>query len=146
MKMTMDQMILLSQGRPPYRGKKCVYYEDPRFKEKALTPPAFTNRKELFGMGDEEWGEKKKARDAKTKHWYDIGPEALLPEAKDEKQSNLMTFAEQMRLMMEGNKNQNKAPEKKDEKTKTDEIETEEEMSDDEIFEEEAMTVMDAFN
>jgi type IV secretion system protein VirD4 len=105
MKMTMDKMILLSQGRPPYRGKKCVYYEDARFKEKSMLPPAFTSRKELFGMGDEAWETKKKARDKKTKHWYDIPPEALLPEEKEEKLSLFMTFDEQMRRIKEGNKN-----------------------------------------
>jgi type IV secretion system protein VirD4 len=110
MKMTMDQMILLSQGRPPYRGKKCVYYEDPRFKEKAMMPPAFTSRKELFGMDDEAWEEKKNARDKKTKHWYDIPPEAFMPEEKDEKTSGLMTFEEQMKLMRKKNEKQNVTP------------------------------------
>jgi type IV secretion system protein VirD4 len=144
MKMTMDQMILLSQGRPPYRGKKCVYYEDSRFKEKALKPPAFTSRKELFGMDEEEWAEKKRERDKKTKHWYDVPPEALLPEEKEEKRSNLMTFAEQMRRMKEGNKNQNKAAEGKEAKTKKYEIETEYEVSEEETIED-AMTMMDDF-
>ncbi|MDR1362653.1 MAG: type IV secretory system conjugative DNA transfer family protein [Spirochaetaceae bacterium] len=127
MKMSLDQMILLSQGRPPYRGKKCVYYEDARFKEKAMTPPAFTSRKELFGMSDEEWEFEKKKRDKKTAHWYDIPPDALLPEEKEETQSAFMTFDEQMRLLKEGNKNQNDSAEAEDEKLKYDEIETSEE-------------------
>jgi type IV secretion system protein VirD4 len=39
MKLPMDEMILLSRGRSPYRGKKCVYYEDKRFKKMAAVPP-----------------------------------------------------------------------------------------------------------
>jgi type IV secretion system protein VirD4 len=43
MKLPPDQLILLTHGKPPYIGKKCVYYEDPRFKERLLKP-AFTTR------------------------------------------------------------------------------------------------------
>ena len=28
----------MNQGMPPYKGKKVVYYEDPRFKTKAFMP------------------------------------------------------------------------------------------------------------
>jgi type IV secretion system protein VirD4 len=44
MKLPPDQLVLLTQGKPPYIGKKCVYYEDPRFKDRLLKP-AFTTRK-----------------------------------------------------------------------------------------------------
>jgi len=47
MKLPNDQLILLSQGLPPYIGKKCVYYEDPVFKAR-LFPPAFTTREEAL--------------------------------------------------------------------------------------------------
>ena len=43
MKLPMDQFILISQGMPPYIGKKNVYYEDPVFKAR-LFSPAFTTR------------------------------------------------------------------------------------------------------
>jgi type IV secretion system protein VirD4 len=134
MKMTMDKMIVLSQGQPPYRGKKVVYYEDKRFKEKARLPPAFTSRKELFGMSDEELAERKKARDKKTRHWYDIPLDALLPEEKEEKQSPLLSFDEQMRLLKE-KKNETKPLSKKEEgKLKYNETEAEEEIGADEIM------------
>ncbi len=44
MKLPPDQFILLTQGRPPYLGKKCVYYEQSPFKDRLL-PPAFTDKK-----------------------------------------------------------------------------------------------------
>lgn len=44
MKLPPDQFILLTQGRPPYIGKKCVYYEQTPFKERLLKP-AFTDEK-----------------------------------------------------------------------------------------------------
>jgi len=47
MKMPHDQLILLSQGLPPYIGKKNVYYEDLVFKTRIL-PPAFKTREEAL--------------------------------------------------------------------------------------------------
>lgn len=47
MKLPPDQMILLTQGRPPYIGKKCVYYQDERFKNRILKP-AYSTRKEAL--------------------------------------------------------------------------------------------------
>lgn len=44
MKLPMDQFILLTQGKPPYIGKKCVYYEQSPFKERAGLPPAFEDK------------------------------------------------------------------------------------------------------
>ncbi len=40
MKLPPDQLIILTQGKPPYIAKKCVYYEQSPFKERLL-PPAF---------------------------------------------------------------------------------------------------------
>ncbi|GMO30228.1 MAG: conjugal transfer protein TraG [Termitinemataceae bacterium] len=48
MKLPKDQLILLNQNRPPYIGKKVVYYEDPRFKDKTKIKPPFLNRKEAL--------------------------------------------------------------------------------------------------
>lgn len=44
MKLPPDQLIILTQGKPPYIAKKCVYYEQSPFKERLL-PPAFTDKK-----------------------------------------------------------------------------------------------------
>lgn len=35
MKLEFNRAIIFNQGMPPYKGKKVVYYEDPRFKSKA---------------------------------------------------------------------------------------------------------------
>lgn len=36
MKLEFSRAIIMNQGMPPYKGKKVVYYEDPRFKKKAF--------------------------------------------------------------------------------------------------------------
>ena len=36
MKLEFSRAIIMNQGMPPYKGKKVVYYEDPRFKNKAF--------------------------------------------------------------------------------------------------------------
>lgn len=36
MKLEFNRLIVINQGMPPYKGKKVVYYEDPRFKTKAF--------------------------------------------------------------------------------------------------------------
>ena len=36
MKLEFSRAIIMNQGMPPYKGKKVVYYEDPRFKTKAF--------------------------------------------------------------------------------------------------------------
>ena len=36
MKLEFSRIIVMNQGMPPYKGKKVVYYEDPRFKTKAF--------------------------------------------------------------------------------------------------------------
>lgn len=36
MKLEFSRAIIFNQGMPPYKGKKVVYYEDPRFKNKAF--------------------------------------------------------------------------------------------------------------
>ncbi len=38
MKLEFNRLIVINQGMPPYKGKKVVYYEDPRFKDKAWQP------------------------------------------------------------------------------------------------------------
>ena len=38
MKLEFSRAIIMNQGMPPYKGKKVVYYEDPRFKNKAFLP------------------------------------------------------------------------------------------------------------
>lgn len=43
MKLEFSRIIVMNQGMPPYKGKKVVYYEDPRFKNKAFSAiPEFT--------------------------------------------------------------------------------------------------------
>jgi type IV secretion system protein VirD4 len=64
MKLPPDQMILLTQGKPPYIGKKCVYYEDARFKGRLLEP-AFTTREGALGASRHNRGR------AEGEHWYD---------------------------------------------------------------------------
>ena len=44
MKLPPDQLIILTQGKPPYIAKKCVYYEQSPFKDR-LYKPAFTDKK-----------------------------------------------------------------------------------------------------
>jgi len=44
MKLPPEQLILLTQGKPPYIAKKCVYYEQTPFKDRLLKP-AFTDKK-----------------------------------------------------------------------------------------------------
>lgn len=36
MKLEFNRAIIMNQGMPPYKGKKVVYYEDPRFKRKSF--------------------------------------------------------------------------------------------------------------
>ena len=36
MKLEFNRLIVMNQGMPPYKGKKVVYYEDPRFRKKAF--------------------------------------------------------------------------------------------------------------
>ena len=38
MKLEFNRAIIFNQGMSPYKGKKVVYYEDPRFKNKAFKP------------------------------------------------------------------------------------------------------------
>ena len=38
MKLEFSRCIVLLEGKPPYKGKKVVYYEDPRFKSKQFLP------------------------------------------------------------------------------------------------------------
>ena len=38
MKLEFNRLIVMNQGMPPYKGKKVVYYEDPRFKTKSFLP------------------------------------------------------------------------------------------------------------
>lgn len=45
LKLPLDQFIMITQGKPPYIGKKCVYYEDQRFNMRVMAP-AFSTRNE----------------------------------------------------------------------------------------------------
>lgn len=38
MKLEFNRAIIMNQGMPPYKAKKVVYYEDPRFKGKSFLP------------------------------------------------------------------------------------------------------------
>lgn len=46
MKLEFNRLIVFNQGMPPYKGKKVVYYEDPRFKTKAWK--VIPDDKEIF--------------------------------------------------------------------------------------------------
>ena len=49
MKLEFSRCIVLLEGKPPYKGKKVVYYEDPRFKDKSFsTVPDFEFLKKLM--------------------------------------------------------------------------------------------------
>jgi type IV secretion system protein VirD4 len=76
MKLPPDQMILLTQGKPPYIGKKCVYYEDPRFKER-LVDPAFMTREDALRLASHNKERKEGA------HWYDLPLTAYLDDIND---------------------------------------------------------------
>jgi type IV secretory pathway TraG/TraD family ATPase VirD4 len=70
MKLPPDQLVLLTQGRPPYLGKKCVYYEDERFK-KRLLPAAFTTREAAVALCQ---GNQERIQGG---HWFDLSAAAL---------------------------------------------------------------------
>ncbi|GHU40341.1 conjugal transfer protein TraG [Spirochaetia bacterium] len=44
MKLPPTQLLMIESGHPTYIGKKVVYYEDDRFKDRAKIPAAFTDR------------------------------------------------------------------------------------------------------
>ena len=49
MKLEFSRCIVLLEGMAPYKGKKVVYYEDPRFKDKAFQPiPEFEYLRKLM--------------------------------------------------------------------------------------------------
>jgi type IV secretion system protein VirD4 len=76
MKLPPDQLIVLTQGKPPYIGKKCVYYEDARFKERLLEP-AFMTREGALEVSSHN-RERKEGR-----QWYDLPLTAYLEDAAD---------------------------------------------------------------
>ncbi len=41
MKLPYNECLIMNQGMPPYIAKKCVYYDDERFKDKAFLPVPF---------------------------------------------------------------------------------------------------------
>lgn len=49
MKLEFSRCIVLLEGKPPYKGKKVVYYEDPRFKDKSFMKiPEFDYLKKMM--------------------------------------------------------------------------------------------------
>jgi type IV secretion system protein VirD4 len=76
MKLPPDQLVLLTQGKPPYIGKKCVYYEDRRFKERLLEP-AFTTREGALALSA------RNRERAEGTHWYDLPPAENLESIED---------------------------------------------------------------
>ncbi len=65
MKLPPDQLIILTQGKPPYIAKKCVYYEQSPFKDR-LYPPAFIDKKGAM---------KQSAHNvvrSSARHWFDL--------------------------------------------------------------------------
>jgi type IV secretion system protein VirD4 len=65
MKLPPDQLIILTQGKPPYIAKKCVYYEQSPFKERLL-PPAFSDKKGAMKQSAHNI-----VRNA-ARHWFDL--------------------------------------------------------------------------
>jgi type IV secretion system protein VirD4 len=76
MKLPPDQLVLLTQGKPPYIGKKCVYYEDPRFKGRLLEP-AFTTREGALRLSS-----RIRARSGGAR-WFDLPLTAYLEDMAD---------------------------------------------------------------
>ena len=70
MKLPPDQFILLSQGKPAYIGKKCVYYEDLRF-QKRLLPAAFTTREAAIEICSSNLMRRE------GPHWFSLSEAAL---------------------------------------------------------------------
>jgi type IV secretion system protein VirD4 len=79
MKLPLDRFILLVQGMPPYIGKKNVFYEDPVFKSRMKSKPAFSNREEAVEAA-------KSAIQKLTEgpHWFDLASEMKKFEQKEE--------------------------------------------------------------
>jgi len=53
-----DEAVLLVAGSPPYRAKKVMHYQDPRFRARAALPAPATARelrRELFRRSPSEW-------------------------------------------------------------------------------------------
>jgi type IV secretion system protein VirD4 len=67
-KLPLDQFILISQGKPPYIGKKNVYYEDPVFKSR-MFPPAFTTRQEAIELAKDTIAK------INARQWFNRTPE-----------------------------------------------------------------------
>jgi type IV secretion system protein VirD4 len=85
MKLPLDQFILLCQGKPPYIGKKNVYYEDPVFKAR-MFPAAFTTREEAVELA------KGTIAKINARQWFNRVPEYEDPEdlaAEEEKLAGL---------------------------------------------------------
>jgi len=65
-KLPLENFILICQGKPPYIGKKNVYYEDKLFKSR-MFPPAFKNREEALRIAAFTIAKLNKRR------WFDRG-------------------------------------------------------------------------
>ncbi|MDR0730417.1 MAG: type IV secretory system conjugative DNA transfer family protein [Treponema sp.] len=85
MKLPLGEFILLCQGKPPYIGKKNVYYEDPVFKSR-MFPPAFTTREEAVELAKDTIAK------INARQWFNRVPEYEDPEglaAEEEKTADL---------------------------------------------------------
>jgi type IV secretory pathway TraG/TraD family ATPase VirD4 len=76
MKLPMDQLVVLTQGNPPYIGKKAVYYEDGRFTPRMLGA-AFTTREQALRLC------RHNAERSGGEHWFDLSAEAAAPADED---------------------------------------------------------------
>lgn len=76
MKLPPDQLIILTQGKPPYIAKKCVYYEQAPYKDRLLDM-AFTDSKGAM---------KQCAHNivrGNARHWFDLPLFTCLEKTKD---------------------------------------------------------------
>ena len=76
MKLPPDQLIILTQGKPPYIAKKCVYYEQSPFKERQFNQ-AFSDRKGAM---------KQCAHNvvrSSARHWFDLPLFTCLEKSSD---------------------------------------------------------------
>jgi type IV secretion system protein VirD4 len=76
MKLPPDRLIILTQGKPPYIAKKCVYYEQEPFKNRLL-PPAFIDKKGAM---------KQSAHNvvrSSARHWFDLPLFTCLEKTQD---------------------------------------------------------------
>jgi type IV secretion system protein VirD4 len=81
MKFPLDSFILLSQGMPPYIGKKNVFYEDPVFQARLRAGPAFSTREEAVKAAKSAAGTKQEGP-----RWFDLARELAQADTEPEHQ------------------------------------------------------------